>query len=416
MKHIVIVGGGFTGVTAAVDLANAKLDDVKITIIAPQSYFDYHPGLFHLLTGFSVKQLAIPYEYIFEGTGVIHEKTEVTSINLQRKCISTGKDSEIYFDYLVLATGSATNIFDMEEYKEQLHSVTNVDDVLKLRRSIHEMLTLCHFDPVNHTCGGEVIVIGGGPNGTETAAEVALLVKQIAEAYHIDTMTVRTSLYVSGDRVVPQFDRHISETLHTKLIELGVKVVYNKHVTPNEMRNDLLRESKSLRRVIIWSAGMKLAPFANGLTAFQKDKRGKIMVDEYLHAQSIDGASIENVFIGGDMASTKYSGYAQTAHYDGHIIARNIRAHINKNDLRKYVPSNLGGIIAMGRDWSIYIKNTFCLSGKFVWYLRRIVDLKSYLQILSLRKALIIFMSEHETWEEFDASARQHMKSKYLQK
>lgn len=416
MKHIVIVGGGFTGVTAAVDLAKASLNEVKITLVTPRSYFDYYPGLFHLLTGFSVRQLAIPYEYIFERTGIVHEKTEVTSVNLDKKYICTGKDTEIHFDYLVLAPGSVTNYFDMEEFKDRLHTVTTVDDVLELRRSIHEMLTISHFDQSKSSPGGEVIVIGGGPNGTESAAEVAILVKQVADAYQIDPTTVHTSLYVSGDRVTPMFDQKVSDILHKKLVSLGVDVVYNKRVTPDEMKNVLMPDVASKNRLVIWSTGMKLAPLASQLTGFQKDKRGKIMVDEYLRAKLDDGAVIDSVFVGGDLACTEYSGLAQTAHYDGHAIARNIYAHIRGEVLQKNKPKNLGYIIAMGRDWSIFIKGTFHICGKLIWYMRRLVDLKSYLQILSLRKALAIFMSEHETWEEFDASARQHMEEKYQKK
>jgi NADH dehydrogenase len=416
MKHIVIVGGGFTGVTAAVDLAKARLDDVQITLIAPRSYFDYYPGLFHLLTGFSVKQLAIPYEYIFEGTGIVHENTEVTGVDLDKKCVSTGKDTEIHFDYLILAPGSVTNYFDMEEFKDRLHTVTTVDDVLELRRSIHEMLTICHYDRGNATCGGEVVVIGGGPNGTESAAEVAILVKQVADAYQIDPTTVRASLYVSGDRVTPMFDQKVSDILHKKLISLGVDVVYNKRVTPDEMKNVLMPDVASKNRLVIWSTGMKLAALASQLTGFQKDKRGKIMVDEYLRAKLTEGTAVDSVYVGGDLACTEYSGLAQTAHYDGHTIARNISAQIRGKALYKNKPKNLGYIVAMGRNWSIFIKGGFHLSGKLIWYMRRLVDLKSCLQILSLRKALTIFMSEHETWEEFDASARQHMEEKYRQK
>lgn len=413
MKHIVIVGGGFTGVTAAVDLAKKKLKDVKISLFTPRSYFDYYPGLFHLLTGFSVKQLAIPYEYIFEGTGIVHEKSEVTSVNTDKKYICTGCDTEIHYDYLVLAPGSVTNYFDMEEFKDTLHTVTTVDDVLELRRSIHEMLTICHFDHGHAACGGEVIIIGGGPNGVESAAEVAILVKQVADAYQIDPTTVHTRLYVSGDRVTPMFDVSVSSILHTKLVSLGVQVVYNKRVTADEMRDVLVPDVASKNKLIIWSTGMKLAPLALTLTGFQKDKRGKIMVDEYLRAKHADGKVMDDIFIGGDLACTTYSGLAQTAHYDGHTIAHNISSHIQGDALQKSKPKNLGYIIAMGRNWAVFIKGKIHFSGELFWYMRRLVDLKSYLQILPIRKALTIFMSEHETWGEFDASARKHMEEKY---
>ncbi len=416
MKHIVIVGGGFTGVTTAVDIAKKRLKDIKITLVTPRSYFDYYPGLFHLLTGFSVKQLAIPYDYIFEGTGIIHEKTEVTSINQFKKYICTGKDTEIHFDYLVLAPGSVTNYFDMGEFKDKLHTVTTVDDVLELRRSIHEMLTISHFDQSKSSPGGEVIVIGGGPNGTESAAEVAILVKQVADAYQIDPTTVHTSLYVSGDRVTPMFDAQVSDILHKKLVSLGVDVVYNKRVTPDEMKNELMPDVASKNRLVIWSTGMKLAPLASQLTGFQKDKRGKMIVDEYLRAKLDDGTVVDSVFVGGDLACTEYSGLAQTAHHDGHAIAQNIIAHIQRRSLHTYRPKNLGYIIAMGRDWSLFVKGKLHLSGRLIWYLRRLVDLKSYLQILPISKAIAIFRSEHETWQEFDTSARQRMEEKYKQK
>ena len=67
----------------------------------------------------------------------------------------------------------------------------------------------------------------------------------------------------------------------------------------------------------------------------------------------------------------------------------------------------------MGRVWALFVKGSFQVSGRAIWYLRRLIDLKSYLQIVSIRKAFELWMSEHETWEEFDASARRHIEEKY---
>ncbi|MEI7653306.1 MAG: FAD-dependent oxidoreductase [bacterium] len=413
MKHIVIVGGGFAGVTTAVDLAKRNLHDVRITVVTPRSYFDYYPGLFHLLTGFSVKQLAIPYDYIFEGTGIIHEKAEVTSIDVEKRIVCTGVDCMLQYDYLVIAPGSVTNYFEMEEFKEYLHTVSTVDDTLELRRSIHEMLTRCHFDPSHPKCTSEIIIIGGGPNGTESAAEVAAFVRQVATAYQLEPNQIKVTLYVSGDRVTPNFDAKVSQYLSKKLTDFGVNIVYNKRVSKDEMATVLVPAIKANQKLVVWSTGMKLAPLAGTLTQLKKDTKGKVIVDPYMRATKIDGTVSPSVFVGGDLACTQYSGLAQTAHYDGHDIAANIAASVTGAPLQKHTPKNKGYVVAMGREWAIFVKGSLHLTGRVIWYLRRLIDLKSYLQIVSIRKSLELWMSEHETWEEFDASARRHIEEKY---
>jgi NADH dehydrogenase len=413
MKHIVIVGGGFTGVTAAVDLAKRKIQDLRITVVTPRSYFDYYPGLFHLLTGFSVKQLAIPYDHIFEGTGIIHEKAVVTSIDVEKRIVCTGVDCRLQYDYLIIAPGSVTNYFEMEEFKEYLHTVSTVDDTLELRRSIHELLTRCHYDPTHPKSSSEIIIIGGGPNGTESAAEVAAFVHQITTAYQLEPDTVTVSLYVSGDRVTPLFDAKASASLADKLHTAGVHIIYNKRVTKDEMSTVLVPAIKAHHKLVVWSTGMKLAPLANTLTQLKKDLKGKVIVDPFLRATKIDGSVSPSVFIGGDLASTPYAGLAQTAHYDGHAIATNIDASLSGAPLKKYTPTNKGYVIAMGRVWALFVKGSFQVSGRAIWYLRRLIDLKSYLQIVPIRKAFELWMSEHETWDEFDASARRHIEEKY---
>lgn len=413
MKHIVIVGGGFAGVTTAVDLAKRKLSNTQITVVTPRSYFDYYPGLFHLLTGFSVKQLAIPYDYIFEGTGIIHEKAEVTSIDVEKRIVCTGVDCKLQYDYLLIAPGSVINYFEMEEFKEYLHTVSTVDDTLELRRNIHEMLTRCHFDPSHPKCTSEVVIIGGGPNGTESAAEVAAFVQQVATGYQIDPNQIKVSLYVSGDRVTPLFDPKVSTNLAKKLMDFGVNIIYNKRVSKEEMATELVPAIKAHQKLVVWSTGMKLAPLATTLNQLKKDAKGKVVVDPYMRATKVDGTVSQSVYIGGDLAYTQYSGLAQTAHYDGHNIATNIAASILETSLTPYVSTNKGYVVAMGRQWAVVTKGSFFLTGKLIWYLRRLIDLKSYLQIVSIRKALELWMSEHETWEEFDASARKHVEETY---
>lgn len=413
MKHLVIVGGGFAGVTVAVDLARRKIHDLRITVVTPRSYFDYYPGLFHLLTGFSVKQLAIPYDYIFEGTGILHEKAEVTDIDMEKRIVCTGADCKLQYDYLVIASGSVINYFEMEEFKEYLHTVSTVDDTLELRRSIHEMLTRCHFDQSHIDCASEIIVIGGGANGTETAAEVAAFVQQISTAYQLKKNQVTVSLYVSGDRVTPLFDANASARLTDVLHAAGVHIVYNKRVTKDEMSTVLIPAIKAQRKLVVWATGMKLAPFANSLTHLKKDSKGRVIVDPFMRATKVDGSVRPSVFVGGDLASTPYTGLAQTAHHDGHAIATNIAALLNGAPLKEYTPTNKGYVIAMGRFWALFVKGSFQLSGRSIWYLRRLIDLKSYLQIVSIRKAFELWLCEHETWEEFDASARKHIEEKY---
>jgi NADH dehydrogenase len=411
MKRVVIVGGGFAGVRTAVALARARVKDLAITLVSDKSHFDYYPSMFHLLNGHSIQQLAIPLSYIFEGTGVQVEHDTITHIDFAHRMVCTRDVCKIRYDYLVIATGSMPNFSDVQDMKNLFHTISTVDEVLRLRRDIFELVTRGCFNGNKASCGGEIIVVGAGATGVEAAAEIAMWGQRIAREYQVPKQSLRVRLLASGDRVAPQFSQQVSNILAKKLRDVGVCVEYGRRLTRLEVLSDHIHDMREGRKIIIWAAGLRLAPLVEGLQ-LDKDVNGKLVVNDYLQVMC-GGRAYTHVFAGGDVAATKYSGLAQTAMRDAGVIARNITASSQKRPLEAYTPLLRGSVLAMGNRWAVVVLPWISFAGWIGCIVRMFVDFKSFVWLLPLPKALTTFLSGQGEWREFEDVARNHMLQKY---
>ena len=201
-QKVVIIGGGFAGIRAALDLAKTKL--CEITLISQNQNFEYYPGL-HKMIGIHDKVIVqVPLETVFEGKPVTLVYEKVTGVDIHTKTITT--EHGVYTaDYVVLAMGSQTEYFGISGLPEMAFGFKSVAEATRLRAHIENMFAKhVKTDKAESVVGLHMVIVGAGPNGVDLAGEIATLSKALAKKYGVARSMV-TMLNIGENR----FDKNL---------------------------------------------------------------------------------------------------------------------------------------------------------------------------------------------------------------
>jgi len=383
-QQIVIVGGGFAGVSCALKLRKSNLANVKIRLISDKPHFEYHAALYRLVTGSSPLEVCVPLREIFVGKDV--EVIEDRIMHLDRKAqkIEGTSGSVYHYDHLVLALGSETNYFGIPGLKEYSHGMKSVNEALRLKQHITEALLTCKIDvenKVEQICDANFVVIGGGATGVEMAGQLIAYARKLAAEHGVDPTLVSVELIEGASKILPALPKKFTDRIEHHLRGLGVNIFLNRSIEREECEQVFLKDMQIKARTVIWTAGVKAhsAYEAFGLTI---DRRGRVEVDEHLRAKGE-----KDIYIAGDGAATAHAGWAQTALYDGAYISRIIEATLKGGNLPLYAAKPAINAIPAGPEWAGVLWRSFRFYGKLGWWLRRLADLQIFLAILPLNKA-----------------------------
>ncbi|MSR67499.1 hypothetical protein EXS65_01560, partial [Candidatus Peribacteria bacterium] len=186
-QSILIVGGGFGGVQAALSLARKKMKDTSIRLIDPKSYFEYHAALYRFATGSCPMEACIAYRDIFEGTDVEILKDSVSSIDLASK-IATGNEGLHYrFDTLIIGLGSVGATFGIEGVSAHSYGMTSAKEALRLKKHIQDSFEEAIIASIEkRSTLLHIVVVGGGATGVEIAGELAFYARMLASKHGLD--------------------------------------------------------------------------------------------------------------------------------------------------------------------------------------------------------------------------------------
>jgi NADH dehydrogenase len=365
--NVVVVGGGFAGVTVTRKLI--KDPRVNVTLVSLADCFEYHAALYRSATGRSTLEVAVPLEDIFESTEVQVVIDKVTKIDAKNKTISTGSMQKFSYDKLVLALGTVTDYFGIEGLHEYSYSIKTIDEAMRLKNHLHAELTTGHKPELNY------VVIGAGPSGTELAGEMVSYLKKIRKSHGINK-AFQVDLIEAAPRILPSLPERFSRTVAKRLTKLGVKI-YPSTTVKGETANTLQLPHGSIdTHTVIWTAGMSNAPlFANHPKLFKLGKGKKVDVDHQLKAGP-------DIWVAGDSANSQKSGWAQTAVYDGSYIADSIICELDNTRQAEYSPKDPIGAIPVGPNWCAVNIHGQQFYGYTGWLIRRWNDLKLFRHVM----------------------------------
>ncbi len=365
-----MVGGGFGGVKAALELCRDGRFDV--TLLSDTHDFRYYPTLYHAATGGKRANALIPLKRFFEEDDITLATGTAKTLDRKAKTITTKEGEQYSFDTLILALGVVTNYFGVPGLAEYSYSIKSGEQVARFKEHLHQQLIDERKPDLRY------VIVGGGPTGIELAGALPAYLKDLMKSHGIRYREVHIDLVEAAPRLMPRAPRDVSRMLMRRLRRLGVRVHLGK-VVQGQTANGLTVSGKPLQsHTVIWTAGVTNHPFFSE-NDFTITKRGKVATDIYLQAE-------DSIFVLGDNANTPFSGMAQTAVIDGEFVAENLKRRIHGKSLKSYRAKEPWSVIPVGKHWAFASRGGFRTYGILGWLLREAAD--------------FIGFHDYEPWQE----------------
>ncbi|HSX36371.1 MAG TPA: FAD-dependent oxidoreductase [Patescibacteria group bacterium] len=369
--HVVIVGGGFGGVKAALEIS--KFEDCQVTLVSDHDEFRYYPGLYHAATGGKRSGTHISLRHIFDDAHVKLVKATATTLDRAKKELRTKEGHTIAYDQLVLALGNVTNYFGIQGLPEYSYGIKTGDEVKRFKQHLHNQLSADGQPDLNY------IVVGGGPTGIELAGALPAYLHQLMKNHGVHDRRVHVTIVEAMPHLLPRSPKLISRAVAKRLQQLGVKVLLGQAVQ-GETADALMVNGEPIKsHTVVWTAGVTNNPFFK-VNNFKLTDRGKVEVDEYLQAEP-------DILVLGDNANTPFSGMAQTALHDAEFVAHNIRLVLDGHMPESYTTKQPVSVIPAGPGWAAVTWGKRNFVGRIGWILRSLADLVAFHNLESWPKA-----------------------------
>jgi NADH:ubiquinone reductase (H+-translocating) len=371
-EHVVIIGGGFGGLTAARALCHVP---IRVTLIDRRNYHLFQPLLYQVATaGLSPADIASPIRAILRRQRNITVLLgKVTGIDIAGKAVLTD-ERRVEYDQLIVATGVRHGYFNHDEWEACAPGLKKIDDATDIRGRI-----LLAFERAENS-GDErerqrllsFVIVGGGPTGVEMAGAIAELARVALsiDFRNIDPRSARIVLVESGSRVLARFPESLSATAKRALEKLGVEVRLGVRVSYCDPTGVVIDSERIDAHTIIWAAGVMASPAAKWLDA-EKDAAGRVVVGRDLTLRDHP-----EIFVIGDTALAKSAegdplpGIAPVAKQQGAYTARVIAARVHGRPAPKpFRYRHLGTMATIGRRSAVADFGRVRLSGFIAWLL-----------------------------------------------
>ena len=358
-EKVLVVGGGFGGVKAALELADD--DHFEVTLLSEDTDLRYYPALYHTATGGKRANSSIPLKTIFASKPVTIVQGSAKTIDRKAKTITTADGQSYTYDSLIIGLGVVTNYFGIPGLPEYSYSIKSQNEVARFKKHLHEQLIHDHKPDLNY------VIVGAGPTGIELAGALPSYLKRIMRYHNLKPRPIHIDLIEAAPRLLPRLPKDTSAAVGKQLKKLGIKL-YLGSIVQGESADELTVSGKPIRsHTVVWTAGVTNHPFFNE-NHFAIMGRGKVGVDVYLQTE-------ENIFVIGDNANTPFSGLAQTALLDGSFVAKNLIRRADGKGMRSYVAKQPITVIPAGPRWAAVNWGKVRMYGWIGWVLRESADL-----------------------------------------
>jgi len=396
VPRVVIVGGGFGGLTAAKALRKAN---VEVVLIDRQNHHLFQPLLYQVATSvLSPGQIASPIRGIVwkqRNTTVI--LGEVTGVDVERRRVFVDSSDRtgvaLEYDYLILATGASHSYFGHDEFEPFAPGLKSLADAVSIRNRILQAFEQAEAeeDPTRHRDLLTFVLVGAGPTGVEMAGALAELVRQSlrSEFRRIDPTSARIILVDAGKRVLGAFPETLGAAARRRLEKLGVEVRLGHGVDHIDADGASVAGEHIASKTVIWTAGVAPSPAGKWLHA-ATDHAGRVRVQPDL---TVSGHP--EIFVVGDTASLDQDGrplpgVAQVAMQQGRYAARLIRRRITgQASLKPFRYFDKGTMAVVGKGFAVLHSGWVNLSGFLAWMAWAAVHLQ-FLAQSSLRVSVFV--------------------------
>jgi NADH:ubiquinone reductase (H+-translocating) len=407
--HVVVLGGGFGGLTTTQALAGAP---VRVTLVDRTNHHTFQPLLYQVaMAGLSPADIAQPIR------SIVHRQANATvlmaeakRVDLDARAVELDDGTALPWDFLVVACGAETSYFGHEPWAKAAPGLKSIEDAIDIRQRV-----LLAFEQAERERDLarrrellSFVVIGGGPTGVELAGAVAELAKYVlsSDFRSIDPAATKVWLLEAGPRILPTFSEALSASAARQLRELGVDVRTGARVSSIEPGRVGLPGETIACSVVLWAAGVR----ANGLTRTLNaplDRAGRVLVNPDL---SVPGHP--RAFVIGDAAFLQgkdgkpLPGVSPVAMQEGRAVARSIRRAAEGHETGApmvFVYHDKGSMATIGRSRAIAQMKSLQLSGLLAWLAWLLVHL---VYLIGFRNRLVVLINWAWSYATYRRGAR----------
>ncbi|WP_298122066.1 NAD(P)/FAD-dependent oxidoreductase [Flavobacterium sp.] len=407
-KRVVIIGGGFAGLSIAKKLRNKNL---QVVLLDKHNYHTFQPLLYQVATGgLEAGSIAYPIRKVIqEYKDFYFRLTSVKEIDTQNQKVIS-EIGDLNYDYLVIATGSKTNYFGNKEIERNSMSMKTIPQSLNIRSLILENFeqAVLTTNEADKNALINFVLVGAGPTGVELAGALAEMKRAILQKDYpdLDISKMEINLIQSGDRVLNTMSEKSSEAAEKFLVDLGVIVHKNVRVTNYDGRtittnSDLTFETAT----VIWTAGVQGAAI-HGLNSKSLVERvERIRVNQFNQVVGYD-----NIFAIGDIASMESEKYpqghpmmAQPALQQGALLGENLVKLLANKPMKPFEYNDKGSMATIGRNLAVVDLPKYHFNGLFAWFVWMFVHLFS---LIGFKNKAVVFLNWVYNYIRFDREGR----------
>lgn len=391
-KNIVVVGAGYSGVSATKYLAKKlkKDNDVSITLIDRHSYHTMMTEL-HEVAGGRVEPEAIQYDLqrLFARKKNVQLVTDtVTAIDKENKVVTT-KQGSYPFDYLVLGMGGEPNDFGTPGVKENGFTLWSFEDAVRIREHILATVAKAAIEPDAAVRKAMLtfIVCGSGFTGIEMIGELIDWKDRLAKEFKLDPSEITLKVVEAMPTILNMLGRNDAAKAERYLKAKNVELVLNAPIVEVAPDHIKLKDGSEIpTHTLIWTAGVKGTTDAADF-GLEAARGNRLIANEYMEAK---GYEDKNIYIIGDLVfyeefpNTPTPQIVQAAEQTGHTAASNIVSAIKGGEKHKFKGNYQGFMVSIGSKWGVAnLFNTIHLSGFLAIIMKHIVNLKYFFDIRS---------------------------------
>jgi NADH dehydrogenase len=382
--NVLIVGGGFGGIKAALELSKNK--NLNVTLVSDHAHFRYYPAIYHTATGGRRAGSRLAVSELLAGRKVQFVRGRVNKLDREKKQVLTEDGQALQYDILVIALGNITNYFGIKGLPEYSYGIKSTEEVERFKKHLHEQIAAGGPDQ-------NYIIVGGGPTGIELAGNLPTYLRRIMEKHGVkEEKPLTITLVEALPTLLPRSPKKISEAVTKRLQSKGVTIMTGSAVGEQTADSLMIADKPYPTTTVVWTAGVAINPFfqENG---FKMTERHKVEVNEFLQAEP-------DIYVIGDNAATQFSGMAQTALYDGHAVAHIINDVTTGKTPKAYVPKKPITVIPVGNNWAAVEWGKIATTGLFGGFLHIFVDLIGFHDLQSWPKATAQWMRSKQEGDQ----------------
>ncbi len=385
VRRIVILGGGFGGVSVAqrLEFLLARDPSVQITMVSQSNYLLFTPMLAEVAaSGLEPQHISAPVRAAFLRVEFRHAELETVNVAarlVRTRAAGAARIDALHYDHLVLALGAVPNLRRVPGLEAHAFTLKSLDDANRLRNHVIGLLERAdvEVDPHERRRQLTFVVVGGGFAGAEMIAELRDLVHSVRRFYRgIDPGALRFVLVHSGERILPELGSALAAYARRKMEARGIEFLLGARMAAAHSDSVVLADGRTVpTRTIVWAAGNQPHPLLRSLPV-ERSQSGAVIVEPTLQVKGLpnvwavgDCAQIPDAFHEGSSCPPT----AQHAVREGIAVAENIVAVLRGIAPRPFRFRTIATLVALGHRTAVADVRGWRFSGFLAWAMWRTV-------------------------------------------